>query len=50
MPDLSNLELPGMDVDFGGWLNLDDDDGLQGLDLMGLEIPMDDINEINLMI
>lgn len=50
MPDLSNLELPGMDVDFGGWLNLDDDDGLQDLDLMGLEIPMDDINEINLMI
>ncbi|WVZ98092.1 hypothetical protein U9M48_043571 [Paspalum notatum var. saurae] len=50
MPDLSNLELPGMDVDFGGWLNMDDDDGLQDLDLMGLEIPMDDINEINLMI
>ncbi|XP_062181197.1 uncharacterized protein LOC133885493 [Phragmites australis] len=50
MPDLSNLELPGMDVDFGGWLNIDDDDGLQDLDLMGLEIPMDDINEINLMI
>ncbi|KAG2619918.1 uncharacterized protein LOC120665795 [Panicum virgatum] len=49
MPDLSNLELPGMDVDFGGWLNMDDD-GLQDLDLMGLEIPMDDINEINLMI
>uniref|UniRef100_K3Z394 Uncharacterized protein n=1 Tax=Setaria italica TaxID=4555 RepID=K3Z394_SETIT len=50
MPDLSNLELPGMEVDFGGWLNMDDDDGLQDLDLMGLEIPMDDINEINLMI
>lgn len=50
MPDLSNLELPGMDIDFGGWLNMDDDDGLQDLDLMGLEIPMDDINEINLMI
>uniref|UniRef100_A0A0E0L1C3 Uncharacterized protein n=1 Tax=Oryza punctata TaxID=4537 RepID=A0A0E0L1C3_ORYPU len=50
MPDLSNLELPGMDVDFGGWLNIEDDDGLQDLDLMGLEIPMDDINEINLMI
>ncbi|XP_062231169.1 uncharacterized protein LOC133928725 [Phragmites australis] len=45
MPDLSNLELPGMDIDFGGWLNIDDD-GLQDLDLMGLEIPMDDINEI----
>ncbi|KAL5202242.1 hypothetical protein ABZP36_013194 [Zizania latifolia] len=50
MPDLSNLELPGMDVDFGGWLNIEDDEGLQDLDLMGLEIPMDDINEINLMI
>uniref|UniRef100_A0A0D9WFF7 Uncharacterized protein n=1 Tax=Leersia perrieri TaxID=77586 RepID=A0A0D9WFF7_9ORYZ len=50
MPDLSNLELPGMDVDFGGWLNIEEDDGLQDLDLMGLEIPMDDINEINLMI
>lgn len=50
MPDLANLELPGLDADFGGWLNLDDDDALQDLDLMGLEIPMDDINEINLMI
>lgn len=51
IPDLSNLELPGIDGDFGGWLNnIDDDDGFQDLDLMGLEIPMDDINEINLMI
>jgi hypothetical protein len=51
MPDLSNLELPGMDGDFGGWLNIEDDDvGIQDFDLMGLEIPMDDINEINLMI
>uniref|UniRef100_A0A452YWQ4 Uncharacterized protein n=3 Tax=Aegilops tauschii TaxID=37682 RepID=A0A452YWQ4_AEGTS len=51
IPDLSNLELPGIDGDFGGWLNnIDDDDGFQDLDLMGLEIPMDDINEINMMI
>jgi hypothetical protein len=51
MPDLSNLELPGMDGDFGGWLNIEDDDvGLQDFDLTGLEIPMDDINEINIMI
>ncbi|KAG8067820.1 hypothetical protein GUJ93_ZPchr0005g14285 [Zizania palustris] len=50
MPDLSNLELPEMDVCFGTWLIIEDDEGLQDLDLMGLEIPMDDINEINLMI
>ncbi|KAF5743069.1 hypothetical protein HS088_TW09G01131 [Tripterygium wilfordii] len=59
--DLSNLQLPGMDVlgvpdDFGGqgqdlssWLNIDDD-GLQDHDFMGLEIPMDDLSDLNMMV
>jgi len=59
--DLSNLQLPGMDVlgvpddlgdqgqDIGSWLNIDDD-GLQDHDFMGLEIPMDDLSEVNMMI
>nr|XP_009387605.1 PREDICTED: uncharacterized protein LOC103974449 isoform X7 [Musa acuminata subsp. malaccensis] len=55
--DLSSLQLPELDVgDFGGngqdigsWLNIDDD-GLQDHDFMGLEIPMDDLSEVNMMI
>ncbi|KAG9458950.1 hypothetical protein H6P81_003458 [Aristolochia fimbriata] len=54
--DLTNLPLPGMDDlgvgDLGGqgqdlssWLNFDAD-GLQDNDLMGLGIPMDDLNMI----
>ncbi|XP_027330390.1 uncharacterized protein LOC113846392 isoform X2 [Abrus precatorius] len=58
--DLSNLQLPGMDVlgddladqgqDLGSWLNIDDD-GLQDHDdFMGLEIPMDDLADLNMMV
>ncbi|XP_009387588.2 uncharacterized protein LOC135609293 isoform X5 [Musa acuminata AAA Group] len=55
--DLSSLQLPELDVgDFGGngqdigsWLNIDED-GLQDHDFMGLEIPMDDLSEVNMMI
>ncbi|XP_057467229.1 uncharacterized protein LOC130756685 isoform X3 [Actinidia eriantha] len=59
--DLSHLQLPGMDVlgvpddlggqgqDIGSWLNIDDD-GLQDLDdFSGLEIPMDDLADLNMM-
>ncbi|XP_076920376.1 uncharacterized protein LOC143581486 [Bidens hawaiensis] len=55
--DLSHLQLPEM-VDFGGqgedigsWLNIDDDvlhD--DGDDFMGLEIPMDDLTDLNMMV
>ncbi|KAK7388223.1 hypothetical protein VNO78_23033 [Psophocarpus tetragonolobus] len=58
--DLSNLQLPGMDVlgvgddqgqDLGSWLNIDDD-GLQDHDdfMGGLEIPMDDLADLNMMV
>ncbi|KAK9274643.1 hypothetical protein L1049_021894 [Liquidambar formosana] len=59
--DLSHLQLPGMDVlgvpddldgqgqDLSSWLNIDDD-GLQDHDFMGLEIPMDDLSDLNMMV
>ncbi|XP_075081520.1 uncharacterized protein LOC107807078 isoform X3 [Nicotiana tabacum] len=59
--DLSGLQLPEMDVlgvpddlggqgqDIGSWLNIDDD-GLQDDDFMGLEIPMDDLSDLNMMV
>lgn len=59
--DLSGLQIPEMDVlgvpddldgqgqDIGSWLNIDDD-GLQDHDFMGLEIPMDDLSELNMMV
>ncbi|XP_062091080.1 uncharacterized protein LOC133797254 [Humulus lupulus] len=60
--DLSHLQIPGMDVlgvpddldgqgqDLGSWLNIDDD-GLQDHDFMGgLEIPMDDLSDLNMMV
>ncbi|CAB4318576.1 unnamed protein product [Prunus armeniaca] len=59
--DLSHLQLPGMDVlgvpddidgqgqDLGSWLNIDDD-SLQDQDFMGLEIPMDDLSDLNMMV
>ncbi|WJX28387.1 hypothetical protein P8452_17114 [Trifolium repens] len=53
--DLSNLQLPGMDVlddqgqDIGSWLNIDDD-GLQDDFMGGLEIPMDDLSDLNMMV
>ncbi|PWA87199.1 hypothetical protein CTI12_AA064260 [Artemisia annua] len=59
--DLSHLQLPGMDDfgvgdDFGGqgedigsWLNIEDD-VLHDDDFMGLEIPMDDLTDLNMMV
>lgn len=58
--DFSNLQLPEIDVlgvgddlgeqgDLGSWLNIDDD-GLQDDDFMGLEIPMDDLSDLNMMV
>jgi hypothetical protein len=59
--DFSHLQLPGIDVlgvpddlddqgeDIGSWLNIDDD-GLQDDDFMGLEIPMDDLSDLNMMV
>lgn len=59
--DLSHLQLPGMEElgvgdDFGGqgedigsWLNIDDE-VLQDDDFMGLEIPMDDLTDLNMMV
>ncbi|XP_050270171.1 uncharacterized protein LOC126714184 isoform X1 [Quercus robur] len=59
--DLSHLQLPGMDVlgvpddlddqeqDLGSWLNIDED-GLQDDDFMGLEIPMDDLSDLNMIV
>lgn len=53
--DLSHLQLPEM-VDFGGqgedigsWLNIDDDVFPHDDDFMGLEIPMDDLTDLNMM-
>ncbi|XP_028753555.1 uncharacterized protein LOC114713134 isoform X2 [Neltuma alba] len=58
--DLSHLQLPGMDVlgdDLGGqgqedlssWFNIDED-GLQDEDFVGLEIPMDDLADLNIRV
>ncbi|GMJ07321.1 SAGA complex subunit 2A [Hibiscus trionum] len=44
---LDELQLPGQDL--GSWLNIDDD-GLQDHDFMGLEIPMDDLSDLNMMV
>ncbi|MBA0568096.1 hypothetical protein Golob_005612 [Gossypium lobatum] len=44
---LDDLQLPGQDL--GSWLNIDDD-GLQDHDFMGLEIPMDDLSDLNMMV
>ncbi|KAL8102617.1 hypothetical protein AgCh_027220 [Apium graveolens] len=42
-------ELGDQGQDIGSWLNIDDD-GLQDDDIMGLEIPMDDLSELNMMV
>lgn len=59
--DLSGLQLPGIDElgvsddldnhgqDLASWLNIDDDN-LQENDFMGLEIPMDDLSDVNMMV
>lgn len=55
--DLSNLQLPDIDVGFGGqgqdiasWLNFEDDGLQEHDDCMGLEIPMDDLSDVHMMI
>ncbi|MBD4021347.1 hypothetical protein GUI04_20640 [Xanthomonas citri pv. citri] len=53
--DLSHLQLPEFDVvgqggeDIGSWLNIGDE-VLQDDDFMGLEIPMDDLTDLNMMV
>ncbi|XP_020529611.1 uncharacterized protein LOC18444914 isoform X2 [Amborella trichopoda] len=58
--DLTHLQLPGMEElgvaddlgaqgqDLSSWFNFDDE-GLQDHDFMGLEIPMDDLSELNMI-
>ena len=58
--DFSNLQLHELDLelsvsndlgghqDLGSWLNIDED-GLQDHDSMGLEIPMDDLSDLNMI-
>nr|DAD28824.1 TPA_asm: hypothetical protein HUJ06_030292 [Nelumbo nucifera] len=53
--ELDSIEELGVSNDLGGhqdlssWLNFDED-GLQDHDSMGLEIPMDDLSELNMLI
>ncbi|KAI3967057.1 hypothetical protein MKW92_032870 [Papaver armeniacum] len=55
--DLSHLPLPGIDGDLDGQgQDFDsifkhiDDEALQDIDFMGLEIPMDDLSDLNMMV
>ncbi|KAL8093904.1 uncharacterized protein LOC141689122 isoform X2 [Apium graveolens] len=55
--DLSNMDALDVPVDLGdqgedidSWFGIDDDGGLQDNDFMGLEIPMDDLSELNMMV
>ncbi|KAK2991087.1 hypothetical protein RJ640_021551 [Escallonia rubra] len=41
-------DLDGQGQDLGSWLNIEED-GLQDDDFMGLEIPMDDLSDLNMM-
>ena len=45
MPD----DLDDQEQDLGSWLNIDED-GLQDDDFMGLEIPMDDLSDLNMIV
>ncbi|KAK4255235.1 hypothetical protein QN277_008256 [Acacia crassicarpa] len=53
--ELDSMEELGMSGELGGpqdlnsWLNFDDDDGLLEGDTVGLEIPMDDLSELNMI-
>ena len=49
MEDLGVSQDPGGHQDFSSWLNFDDGQGLQDLDTIGLEIPMDDLSDLMLM-
>jgi len=48
LPDLSSIEEFGGAHDLSSWLNFDED-GLQDHDSIGLEIPMDDLSELNML-
>nr|XP_027191577.1 uncharacterized protein LOC113787160 [Cicer arietinum] len=54
LPDLSSIEEFGVSGELGGpqdlgsWLNFDDE-GLQDHDCVGLEIPMDDLSDLNML-
>lgn len=55
--DLSNMDALDVPDDLGdqgedidSWFGIDDDGGLQDNDFMGLEIPMDDLSELNMMV
>ncbi|KAK7263396.1 hypothetical protein RJT34_30985 [Clitoria ternatea] len=48
LPDLSSIEEFGVSGDLGSWLNFDED-GLQDHDSIGLEIPMDDLSDLNML-
>lgn len=49
---MEEIEVPSHDLDehhdFGSWLNFDED-GLQDHDSIGLEIPMDDLSDLNML-
>ncbi|KAL2328469.1 hypothetical protein Fmac_021896 [Flemingia macrophylla] len=48
LPDLSSIEEFGGPHDISSWLNFDED-GLQDHDSIGLEIPMDDLSDLNML-
>lgn len=57
LPDLSGLQLPDIDLvgdtsgngqDLTSWLNMEGE-GLQEIDCMGLDIPLDDLSDVNFM-
>nr|KYP68738.1 hypothetical protein KK1_022379 [Cajanus cajan] len=48
LPDLSSIEEFGGAHDLSSWLNFDED-GLQDHDSIGLEIPMDDLSDLNML-
>ncbi|XP_062091766.1 uncharacterized protein LOC133797755 isoform X2 [Humulus lupulus] len=50
LPDLDSIELGvANDQDLSTWLNIEED-GLQEHDAMGLDIPMDDLSDLNMIL
>uniref|UniRef100_A0A2P2LBS1 Uncharacterized protein MANES_03G036800 n=1 Tax=Rhizophora mucronata TaxID=61149 RepID=A0A2P2LBS1_RHIMU len=50
-PDLPGIDgLDGQGQDLASWLNIDDDGLPDHDDFMGLEIPMDDLSDLNMMV
>ncbi|KHN38635.1 hypothetical protein glysoja_008184 [Glycine soja] len=48
LPDLSSIEEFGGTQDLSSWLNFEED-GLQDHDSIGLDIPMDDLSDLNML-